>query len=240
MATVVRDRVTFGFSAYRALAWRVPAFWLLLPVLYVPGVRYVGDGVYRRVSAGRHASCSVDAMPTPVADDVARVHLRGATACLGLAAFLLSWWMTHVEFYPFTSMRMFSEMNEPSGHVRYVKPLAIGEDGRVGPARFERWIGAMADTRYRRVILMPFDAAGRVDRANEFFAASMHVANRQASPGDRVVGFELQLWEWDFAADASNPAHGDLVAVYRYDPVELGKLGDRGSEAGSLVRWLPR
>ena len=45
MAAIVGGRVYFGFSAYRALAWRVPAFWPLLPFLYLPGVRYVGDAV---------------------------------------------------------------------------------------------------------------------------------------------------------------------------------------------------
>jgi predicted DCC family thiol-disulfide oxidoreductase YuxK len=60
MAAITGGHVYFGFSAYRALAWRVPAFWPLLPFLYLPGVRYVGDAVYRRVAARRHGICSVE------------------------------------------------------------------------------------------------------------------------------------------------------------------------------------
>jgi hypothetical protein len=46
----------------------------------------------------------------------------------------------------------------------------------------------------------------------------MRVANRGLHPGSRIVGFELELWEWDFVADAANPTHGDLVKTYAYPP----------------------
>jgi hypothetical protein len=151
------------------------------------------------------------------------VHVRGATACLAIAAFLLSWWITHIEFYPFTTMKMFAVLNEPLGTISYIKPIAIHEDGTAALARFDRWIGAMADGRYRRVITFPFDDRQNADVTTEFLAASMREANRHAnsqSEGKRIVRFELQLWEWDFSADPANPSMGRMVKSFGYAPAE--------------------
>ena len=220
MAVVRRGRVYFGFSAYRVIAWRIPLFWPVAPLLYVPGVRPAGDAVYRRIAERRHAICPIDAVPRVSAADVGRIHRRGATACLALAAFLLSWWFTHIEFYPLTTMKMFAAMNQPLGTINYITPLAVHEDGTVTPARFERWIGAMADARYRRIISLPFSDRHSADRTNEFLEASLRAANRSAHDGGRIVGFELQLWEWDFVRDPENRQHGHLVDTYRYRAAE--------------------
>lgn len=59
MAAVVSGRTYFGFSAYRAMSWRLPIFWPLLPFLYLPGVRHIGDAVYRHVAANRDTTCAV-------------------------------------------------------------------------------------------------------------------------------------------------------------------------------------
>lgn len=64
MAAVVHGRTYFGFSAYRAMSWRLPLFWPVLPFLYVPGVRYVGDAVYRYVADRRTTTCPVPTDPT--------------------------------------------------------------------------------------------------------------------------------------------------------------------------------
>ena len=164
--------------------------------------------------------CPIDAVPRVSAADVGRIHRRGATACLALAAFLLSWWFTHIEFYPLTTMKMFAAMNQPLGTINYITPLAVHEDGTVTPARFERWIGAMADARYRRIISLPFSDRHSADRTNEFLEASLRAANRSAHDGGRIVGFELQLWEWDFVRDPENRQHGHLVDTYRYRAAE--------------------
>ena len=51
-----------GFDAYRRIAWSLPAAWIILPLLYAPGVRAVGTRVYRHVAARRaRAGC---ALPT--------------------------------------------------------------------------------------------------------------------------------------------------------------------------------
>lgn len=57
-----------GFAAYRALAWVLPAGWLLLPLLYLPGVAWAGQRVYRRIADSRyHNGCPVRAPSPPAA-----------------------------------------------------------------------------------------------------------------------------------------------------------------------------
>ena len=57
MAARSGGRTYFGFSAYRALSWRLPILWPLLPFVYLPGARFVGDAVYRRIAECRSGIC---------------------------------------------------------------------------------------------------------------------------------------------------------------------------------------
>ena len=72
MHVVLEDgRVFTGYDAYRQLAWVLPATWMLLPILYLPPVRWVGWKVYRYVASHRHDSgCDVT--------EVAPTETRGA------------------------------------------------------------------------------------------------------------------------------------------------------------------
>jgi predicted DCC family thiol-disulfide oxidoreductase YuxK len=49
--------VTRGFFAFRTIASVLPALWLVWPLLYVPGVPWVGQRVYRFVAGNRGRSC---------------------------------------------------------------------------------------------------------------------------------------------------------------------------------------
>lgn len=53
-----------GFDAFRWMAWRMPATWLLAPFLYVPPIPIIGRWVYRWVASHRYLimgrSCSID------------------------------------------------------------------------------------------------------------------------------------------------------------------------------------
>jgi predicted DCC family thiol-disulfide oxidoreductase YuxK len=42
-----------GFNAFRWMAWRLPALWLLAPFLYIPGVPTLGQRVYLWVARNR-------------------------------------------------------------------------------------------------------------------------------------------------------------------------------------------
>ncbi|HEX7118968.1 MAG TPA: DCC1-like thiol-disulfide oxidoreductase family protein [Longimicrobiales bacterium] len=61
-----RGRIRTGFYAYRALAWGVPGFWPVLPLLYVPGVPTVGRRVYGTVAARRlRGECALEPATQP-------------------------------------------------------------------------------------------------------------------------------------------------------------------------------
>jgi predicted DCC family thiol-disulfide oxidoreductase YuxK len=60
-----RGTVYTGYRAYRALAWAMPATWPLLPILYVPGVPWIGQRAYRYVADHRHdQACAALASPS--------------------------------------------------------------------------------------------------------------------------------------------------------------------------------
>jgi hypothetical protein len=47
-----------GYDGYRSLAWVLPALWPLIPLLYLPPVRWIGWKMYRRVADNRR-TCSL-------------------------------------------------------------------------------------------------------------------------------------------------------------------------------------
>jgi predicted DCC family thiol-disulfide oxidoreductase YuxK len=55
-----RGNVTAGFDAVRELLWQIPAFWLLAPLMYLPGVPSVGPRVYRFVAENRTTACRIE------------------------------------------------------------------------------------------------------------------------------------------------------------------------------------
>jgi predicted DCC family thiol-disulfide oxidoreductase YuxK len=46
-------RVYHGFAAVRWMAWRLPLLWILLPLLYVPGMAALGQRAYLWVASNR-------------------------------------------------------------------------------------------------------------------------------------------------------------------------------------------
>lgn len=52
-------RVEKGFDAFRIIAWHLPALWLAVPFLYIPGVPPIGRRVYKEI-AKRRKSCTGD------------------------------------------------------------------------------------------------------------------------------------------------------------------------------------
>ncbi len=45
-AVDARNRAFPGFYAFRQIAWRLPATWLLVPFLYIPGIPWLGERAY--------------------------------------------------------------------------------------------------------------------------------------------------------------------------------------------------
>lgn len=212
MAVVTGTRLQWGFKGYRRLASVLPVGWLIAPLLYLPGVTVAGETVYAWISERRTGVCDLPG-PSPPNAPIDRLHRAGALAVLAIAMFLGSWWVTHIEFYPLTTMKMFSLPDPRPGTVGYVWALAHYADGTTARAPFERWIGAMADSRYRRVLSAAFGTPAERQHARQFLEASVRAAAR-ASTNPPLASLELQLREWNFVADPHHPRQGALVDRY--------------------------
>jgi predicted DCC family thiol-disulfide oxidoreductase YuxK len=60
-----------GFGAFRWMAWRLPALWPLAPILYIPGIPWLGRRAYRWIARNRFklVPCRDDACGLPAAKE---------------------------------------------------------------------------------------------------------------------------------------------------------------------------
>ncbi len=65
MHVVLGKKVWQGYESYRALAWRVPLFWPVLPFLYLFPMAFLGNWIYRRIADFRTCSVPTPASPAP-------------------------------------------------------------------------------------------------------------------------------------------------------------------------------
>ncbi len=42
-----------GFDGFRTLTWRLPPLWIFVPLLYLPGVPFIGRYIYSRIAFRR-------------------------------------------------------------------------------------------------------------------------------------------------------------------------------------------
>lgn len=157
---------------------------------------------------GRPTASGRAAIPPPPG----RVLARAPLAFLAVAWLA---WATHTERFPLTSMRIFSRPMPPVP-VEYVQAWVVYRDGTREVARFERWIGAVADSRYRWLLREWEEKPERVALLHRFLAAAAERANHDAPPGRRVAEFELVLRRWDFRRDPRGPEHGEVLRVVRH------------------------
>jgi predicted DCC family thiol-disulfide oxidoreductase YuxK len=54
LVTPDRKRVLTGFAAFRWIAWRLPLAWPVAPLLYLPGVPWLGRRLYLWVARNRY------------------------------------------------------------------------------------------------------------------------------------------------------------------------------------------
>lgn len=142
-----------------------------------------------------------------------RIQSAAAQGFLCLALFV---WATRTEKFPLTAMQMFSRPIAV-GPVEYVVPVVYYADGSHEQARFERWIGAVADTRYRRLIRDWYSKPERLPLLHEFLDAAARRVNATASPARKIDHFVLEVRRWDFRKDSGDPSRGDVIRAIRYD-----------------------
>lgn len=185
---------------------------ILFPdLIAIQAVFYDWSPLRRRLARWR-AEAASGASASPAARAPDPVAGRVALAARGFLVVAFVVWATRTEKFPLTAMQMFSAP-QPLEPVEYVRPLVVYRDGSREPARFDRWIGAMADSRYRRVI--------RWDRKPEkvpLLREFLDAAARRAPPGRGIDRFELEHRRWDFRRHPDDPARGELLGVFRHRP----------------------
>ena len=214
MFVIRKGRPLAGFAGYRALAGVLPLFWPLFPLMFLPGVPWIGQGIYQRVARQRLAGtrCGLKGCPGSAGSDVAPAPVRregiwplGISA---LAAFLIFCWYVKVEQFPFTAMQMYTKSYART--VTYYRVKAQLESGEWVRAYPEKVIGAMSDGRYRRCIRQAFASEKERKVCELFLQACGKEHNRTAPPGRRWTALEVQKWIWDYEAAPSDREHGQF------------------------------
>ena len=230
MYVVYRGRAYRGFDGYRRIALAVPAFWALVPWLFLPGISTLGAAVYRRLARNRQqlvccdSHCQVQQFEKRAAPQIAptRGSDRAFGYALAVSAILvvsMLCWFYRVEFYPLTSWHLYSGV-DTSGKVEYKKVFAHHESGEISPARLESGIAALAlDNRFSLALDMCVEQKKPkdVDICKKFLTAQAAAYNRTARPEDKVNAYEIQLWNWDFQANPGDTNYGNLTKRFTFE-----------------------
>lgn len=199
-----------GDAALRKVARSTPLGWLLMPFMLVPGgpqaiCDLIGLPKQKTGDAtdGGQQNSSAEDEPRSIETGAERKTWPYAAMTCGLTSLLLLCWAQRVEEYPLTAMQMYTSPND-DGTILYFKYLAMFEDGEIARAPIEDCIGAMRDSRYRRV--SGIIAQGeRLDVAAEFFKSCGDRYNKNVPPGQRITGFKVEIWQWDYLKNPKNP-----------------------------------
>jgi predicted DCC family thiol-disulfide oxidoreductase YuxK len=217
---VIKGGQSFGGAqGARVIAGALPALWIVWPLLAIPGLSHIASAVYRVIARNRMGlvkcdpagACEIEPAPRDVP---ARPAFIGgwpkSLRTLGLPAgvafmfwFMLGIWVMRIEFYPVTSMQMFTTYAKNSV-VDYYRAYVFYEDGTSEIARFEKMGGGIA--RYGPTLKAPFqdelDERVRAKKRDDCIALMTRSANHwnTSNPpsGKRIVRVETHHKQWDF------------------------------------------
>lgn len=137
-----------------------------------------------------------------------RLHQKYFSVFLFLMLGLSICWLARIEFYPATAMQMYSN-TQTDGEVTYKKVWAVYADGHREEARLEKWIGAVADSRYRFV----FDKTPEARQA--FFDQILTIANRAPQKG-KIIRFDVETRQWNYLTDPDDSNFGRVIHTEKY------------------------
>jgi len=120
-------------------------------------------------------------------------------------------WLTRMTYYPVTPMQMYSG-TQTDGSIIYRKVWAVFEDGDKEEARLEKWIGAVADSRYRFVLTKD----SKTQQA--FFDEIIAIANR-GSQKRKIIRFDVETRQWNFLTHPDDSDFGRIINVQTYPPI---------------------
>ena len=241
MYVIRRGQPYVGYYGYRVLVLALPAFWLLSPLLFFPGVSWVGERVYGYIARNRlalvHCDSHCPSLPSGNSDSRAISQandgpqlFRFAWLISGFIIIMTVSFVYKVEFYPLTAWQLYSRLDS-SGEVSYLKVLGRQASGATVPVRLEDAVGALRwDGRYTRELSQCFgnvyDEKGRMmtkdlDTCQKFLTVSGFVYNKKSPPERRITHLEIQKWVWGFRSNPSDPEHGKVMdrMIVEIEPV---------------------
>lgn len=228
MYVISRGRAYRGFYGYRAMALALPAFWPLVPWLFLPGVPTVGERIYGYVARNRLNLLKCDSNCESTLSEkshstvsrssyAAPRSLRYALFISAVSVVFSFFWFYLIEFYPFTATALFSGVNT-SGVIYYAKVLAHRESGEISRTRLEDGIGAIShNARYVVALGKCLEGPEDMDVCKKFLSANGAAYNKKAPLGEKLTKYEIQVWRWDFLSNPSDPNHGELVRRLVFD-----------------------
>ena len=231
MYVISRGQAYIGYYGYRVLAVALPAFWLLSPLLFLPGVSSVGEWVYGYVARNRLALvyCDSHCQIVPEGHSGSQAISQNIVGPQGYryAGFIAGFCMVsalsfvyRIEYYPLTAWHLYAKLNS-SGVVTYQKVFGHRPSGAIVPVRLEDAIGALRwDGRYRQKLHLCINGvreerkrvvSKNIDICKKFLTASGVVYNKQSPPDQQITHFEVQEWAWDFRSNPSDREHGNVT-----------------------------
>ncbi|HMF49706.1 MAG TPA: hypothetical protein VK603_13735, partial [Candidatus Saccharimonadales bacterium] len=133
-----------------------------------------------------------------------------------LTSAVLFTWSGQIEFYPFTSVQMFTSKRDSV--VTYYKVIGHWESGITGKAYFEDALGAWSiNSRYESLFTLCFGKPTELEVCRKSLAVLGAAYNKKVSPKERLAAYELQRWTWDFRSHPSDPQYGHLDARLIYN-----------------------
>jgi predicted DCC family thiol-disulfide oxidoreductase YuxK len=241
MYVISRGQSYIGYYGYRVLAVALPAFWLLSPLMFLPGVSWVGERVYGYIARNRLGlvHCDSHCPSVPLGNSGLQAisqandgpqRYRYALFISGFCVVMAISFFNTLEFYPLTAWHLYAKLNS-SGKVTYHKVFGHQPSGTIVPVRLEETIGALRwDGRNRQKLTQCIDGV-RKDRkrvvsknleiCKKFLTASGIVYNEQSPPDQKITHFEIQEWVWDFRSNPSDPEHGNVTdrIIVEIEPV---------------------
>ena len=224
MYVLDRGRPYVGFYAYRLMGLRIPALWPIVPWLFIPGISHIGIAVYRYIARERlnllrcDDACAVQTDEQILRSD--RTHrifqpTKPVVMMLSAGVILFSSLVYGIEYFPITAFGMYSERWE-SGASTYYKVWARNTSGIVQAARLEETIPALGHNRFRFRLEWCFDGATH-GKCKKLFLAAGQAYNEKVLPQQRVEGYEIEKWVWDFRKTPKDPQYGRMESRVAVD-----------------------
>ena len=154
----------------------------------------------------------------------------------GSMALLVTVWTKKVEFFPLTSMQMYSGARwRGTNPIIFYKVFAHTESGRSSRKLFKDTMGVMTlNARYRPYMWKCFKTEKEMNQCAKFFSACAAAYNRKAPAGERITTMELQKWDWDYINHPKEFGQGTLLDQVLIDVATIKMQRQEQTTTGTI------